>query len=137
MHSACWKHSFWDKMSSFHGSKCILTGTSSVGFGSAEQIPQACLKAKSPRAPERLTSVPLCTSRALSYWFMISTNKVVSDRSPAWPDTKGNMTQVIHVSRILSAVVKVSVTYLQQKPFPADQGINRFVQSSVDTLTAS
>lgn len=40
--------------------------------------------------------LPLCTSTALSYWFMINTNKVVSDRSAAWPDTKGNMTQVCH-----------------------------------------
>lgn len=42
-----------------------------------------------------------------------------------------------HVTRILCAVVKVSIAYLQQKPSLAGQGINRFVQSSVDTLSAS
>lgn len=60
VHSVCWNHSFQDKMSSSCGSKCMLTGTSRVGYGSSEQIPQACLKAKSPRAPERLTSPCLC-----------------------------------------------------------------------------
>lgn len=41
------------------------------------------------------------------------------------------------VTRLICAGVIVSVAYLQQKQFPAGQGIGRFVQSSVDTLTAS
>lgn len=52
-------------MSSSHGSKYILTGTSRVGYGSSEQIPEACLKAKSPQAPEQLTSPYLCVPAIL------------------------------------------------------------------------
>lgn len=43
------------QMSQSSGSKFFLTGTSRVSYGSSKQIPEACLKAKSPQAPELLT----------------------------------------------------------------------------------
>lgn len=49
-------------MSHSCGGKCVLTGTSRVGYGFSQQIPEACLKAKSPQAPEWLTSPSLYTS---------------------------------------------------------------------------
>lgn len=127
-----WKHSFRDKISSSHGSKCILTGTSRVSYGSSEQIPDACLKAKSPRAPEQLTSPCLFAPAQHSFtglWSMQT--RMYQTRYKGKHDTGAPC-----VTRTLY-VVKVSVAYLQQKPFPAGQGINRFVHSSVDTLTAS
>lgn len=52
------------------GAKCVLTGTRRVGYGSSEQIPEACLKAQSPGAPEWLTSPWLHTSRRRHHYYL-------------------------------------------------------------------
>lgn len=82
-------------------------------------------------------TLPLCTSTALSYWIMINTNNIVSDRSLTWPDTKGNMTGAPHVTLILSCCCNSLCSVFATETFPTGQGINRSVQSSVDTVTAS
>lgn len=62
-------------MSHSRGSKCVLTGTSTVSYGSSEQIREAGLKAKCPQAPEQLTPPRLYTSGTRqSYWFWCKVN---------------------------------------------------------------
>lgn len=60
------------------GSKCVLTGTSRVGYGSSKQIPQACLKAKSPRAPEQLA--PPCHHSSCTSHTVISAGSLFTMR---------------------------------------------------------
>lgn len=58
------------QMSHFCDSKCILTGTSRVSYLLSKQIPGACLKAKSPQAPEWLASpafIPLASDTLASF----------------------------------------------------------------------
>lgn len=43
--------------------KCVLTGTCTVGYGSSEQIPDACLTAQGLGASGRLTSPRCCRHR--------------------------------------------------------------------------
>lgn len=51
------------------GSKCVLTGTRTVGYGSSEQIPDACLTAQSLGARQRLTS-SRCCRRCCPFFFL-------------------------------------------------------------------